>query len=86
MTQGTLAAVDALYRELGGQILGIIPEEMEELAGGLEVPLIETLIEVRRKLREDRQWELSDNIRDRMSGLGITLEDRPDGTTWRLTA
>jgi cysteinyl-tRNA synthetase len=86
VTQGTLAAVDALYRELGGQILGIIPEEMEELAGGLEVPLIETLIEVRRKLREDRQWELSDNIRDRMSGLGITLEDRPDGTTWRLTA
>ena len=86
VTQGALEAVDALYRELGDQILGIIPEEAEELGGGLEVPLNETLIEVRRKLREDRQWELSDNIRDRMSELGITLEDRPDGTTWRLTA
>jgi cysteinyl-tRNA synthetase len=86
VTQGTLAAVDALYRELGGQILGIMPEKMEELGGGLEVPLIELLIEVRQKLREDREWELGDNVRDRMSELGITLEDRSEGTTWRLTA
>ncbi len=86
VTRGSLAAVDALYRELGSQILGIIPEQMEELGGGMEVPLIETLIEVRQKLREDRRWELSDSIRDRMNELGITLEDRSDGTTWRLTA
>ena len=86
VTQGMLAAVDALYRELGGQILGIIPEEMEELGGGLEVPLIELLIEVRQDLREDRQWELGDTIRSRMGQLGIALEDRSEGTTWRLTA
>lgn len=85
-TQGTLTAVDALYRELGGQILGIIPEGMEELGGGLERLLIELLIEVRQKLRENRQWELSDAIRGRMGELGIALEDRPEGTTWRLTA
>ena len=86
VTQGTLAAVEALYRELGGQILGIIPEEMEELGGGLEVPLIEVLTEVRQKLRESRQWELSDTIRSRMGELGLALEDRPEGTTWRLMA
>jgi len=86
VTQETLAAVDALYRELGGQILGIIPEEMEELGGGLEVPLIELLIEVRQKLRENHQWELGDAIRSRLGELGIALEDRPEGTTWRLTA
>jgi cysteinyl-tRNA synthetase len=86
VTQETLAAVDALYRELGGEILGIMPEKMEELGGGLEAPLIELLIDVRQKLREDRQWELGDHVRDRMSDLGITLEDRQDGTTWRLAA
>lgn len=84
VTQGTLAEVDALYRELGGQILGIIPEEMEEMGGGLEVPLIELLMEVRQKLRENRQWELSDTIRSRVGDLGIVLEDRPEGTGWRL--
>jgi len=86
VTQGTLAAIDSLYRELGGQILGIIPEEMEELGGGLERPLIELLIEVRQKLREAQNWELSDAIRSRLGELGIALEDRPEGTTWRLIA
>jgi len=86
VTQGTLAAIDSLYRELGGQILGIIPEEMEELGGGLERPLIELLIEVRQKLREAQNWELSDAIRSRLGELGIALEDRPEGTTWRLMA
>jgi len=84
VTQGTLAAVDALYREVGGQILGIIPEEMGEMGGRLEVPLIELLMEVRQKLRENRQWELSDTIRSRVGDLGIVLEDRPEGTSWRL--
>jgi cysteinyl-tRNA synthetase len=86
VTQGTLAAVDGLYRELGGGILGIIPEELEELGGGLEGPLIGLLIEVRQRLRESRQWELSDGIRGRLGELGIALEDRPEGTTWRLAA
>ena len=85
LTQGTLAAVDALYRELGGQVLGIIPEELEGLGGELEVPLIELLIEVRKMLRENRQWDLSDVIRDRIGELGIALEDRSEGTTWRFT-
>jgi cysteinyl-tRNA synthetase len=85
-TQGTLTAIDALYQELGGQILGIIPEGMDELGGELEVPLIELLIEVRQKLRQERMWELSDAIRHSMAELGVALEDRPEGTTWRLTA
>jgi cysteinyl-tRNA synthetase len=86
VTRETLAAVDALYRELGGQILGIIPEEMEEAGGGLQVPLIELLIDVRQMLRDNREWELSDTIRSRMGQLGVTLEDRPEGTGWRLMA
>jgi len=84
LTQGALAAVDALYGELGGRILGIISEDAEGLGGRLEVPLIELLIEVRQKLRENRQFELSDTIRSSMGQLGVTLEDRPEGTTWRL--
>ena len=86
VTRETLAAVDALYRELGGQILGIIPEEMGEAGGGLQVPLIELLIDVRQMLRDNREWELSDTIRSRMGQLGVTLEDRPEGTGWRLMA
>lgn len=45
--------------------------------------LIELLVEVRDQLRANKQWALADEIRDRLSALGVTLEDGPTTTTWR---
>jgi len=85
ISRETLAAIDELYRELGGDILGIIPDELAKPTAGLEEPLIELLIETRQKLREAQEWDLADEIRARMAELGITLEDRPEGTRWRIS-
>lgn len=46
-------------------------------------PFVELIIAVRAKLRAARQWEMADEIRSRLSGLGIILEDGPTETTWR---
>ena len=49
-------------------------------------PYVELLLDVRRKLREVKQWSLADEIRNRLSDLGVQVEDRPDGgSTWRVT-
>jgi cysteinyl-tRNA synthetase len=41
------------------------------------------LISIRRRLREAKQFKLADEIRNRLSGLGIALEDTPQGTVWK---
>ncbi|MFN8521786.1 MAG: cysteine--tRNA ligase [Chloroflexota bacterium] len=46
-------------------------------------PFVDLLVEVRRKLREAKQWQLADEIRDQLGDLGITIEDGRDGVTWR---
>jgi cysteinyl-tRNA synthetase len=81
----TLAAINDLYHELGGDVLGVIPDELATEMAGLEDPLIELLIETREKLREAQQWDLADEIRARMGELGIALEDRPEGPKWRIS-
>ncbi len=84
LTRESLAAIDTLYRQLGGDVLGIIPDNLEETElGGLSAQLIEVLIETRAKLRQAKQFALADQIRDRLGALGIVLEDTPGGTTWR---
>jgi cysteinyl-tRNA synthetase len=47
-------------------------------------PFIDLLLEIRRELRTAKQFELSDRIRDRLSELGISLEDGKGGTVWRI--
>lgn len=80
-----LEAIDGLYRELGGDVLGIIPEQLD--AGGSaarEAGLIELLIEFRDEYRAAKDYARADAIRDRLAELGVALEDRPDGTDYRL--
>ena len=45
--------------------------------------LIQLLIETREKLRKAKQWQLADTVRQRLTGLGIALEDTAQGTVWK---
>jgi cysteinyl-tRNA synthetase len=48
-------------------------------------PYVELTLDIRRKLRDIKQWALADEIRDRLAQLGIIVEDKPGGTSdWRL--
>ncbi|MCA9973099.1 MAG: cysteine--tRNA ligase [Anaerolineales bacterium] len=83
-TAGTLQAIDDLYRELGGGVLGIIPDEAEAGASAeREDGLMQLLIGLRQAARQNRDWSTADRIRDELKRLGVTLEDRADGTIWK---
>jgi cysteinyl-tRNA synthetase len=84
-TLGTLQAIDRLYRELGGEVLGIIPDVVE--GGGSaerEAGLIRLLADLRSEARDNKAWATADKIRDDLKEMGVTLEDRPEGTFWKL--
>jgi len=46
--------------------------------------VVEILIELRKDARENKDWALSDKIRDELLGLGIQLKDGKDGTTFSV--
>ena len=45
--------------------------------------LIRLLIDVRNMARKNKQFQMADEIRDRLDGMGILLEDHPQGTIWK---
>jgi cysteinyl-tRNA synthetase len=47
-------------------------------------PFIDLLVSVRQELRAAKQYALADRIRDDLERLGVVVEDRPEGTTWRM--
>lgn len=84
-TKGTLTAVDQLYRELGGEVLGIIPNDTAVSSNAeREEGLLRLLTELRAEARNKKDWATSDQIRDQLKALGVTLEDRADGTIWKF--
>jgi cysteinyl-tRNA synthetase len=87
LSKGSLEALDEFYRRLLGDVLGVLPDNLEaEVGSELTGELIELLIEMRANLRRAKQYDLADGVRDRLSELGVQLQDGPEGTTWTLTA
>ncbi|MEE2656073.1 MAG: cysteine--tRNA ligase [Chloroflexota bacterium] len=64
------------------RVLGLRLYGEEETVQPLS-PFVELLAEIRQELRNAKQWELADRIRDRLQTLGISLEDGADRTKWR---
>ena len=76
---------------LAAQILGLLEETPAEffrqLSGAAEhmdTTGIEKMIEERSVAKAHKDWMKADEIRNRLKGMGIVLEDGPQGTTWRL--
>ena len=46
--------------------------------------VVEMLIEMRKEARETKNWELSDEIRDKLAQLGIQLKDGKEGTSYSI--
>ena len=82
--RATLAAIDAVYSELGGGVLGVIPQSTAASGDAArEAGLVQLLIEMRMQARARKDFAASDNIRDSLRALGIVLQDGKDGTTWK---
>jgi cysteinyl-tRNA synthetase len=76
-----LAPAQETLRTLAG-VLGVRLEEKRSVSGDVD-KFVELLVVVRKQMRAQKQWAMSDLIRDRLKELGVSIEDNKDGSTWR---
>lgn len=79
-TQAQLDAAQALLRKLTG-VFGLSLDQIEKSDQTVD-EFVALLIDIRKDLRENKLWALSDKIRDRLAALGVVLEDSKEGTSW----
>jgi len=71
-----------VFDKIGTEVFGLT-FEINVQADGMVDDLMNILIGLRADARKEKNWGLSDTIRDRLKEAGIILEDRPDGTSWK---
>jgi len=77
----------ATLRELTA-IFGLFrrpPQKQAAVSDALVGKLMELLISLRAEARTKKDFATSDKIRDSLAALGVVLEDRKDGTLWRVS-
>lgn len=78
------AAVKEFLAKTAQGVLGIVDLEKSQTAeSSIESELIELLNRLRNDARKEKNFALSDKIRDGLKELGIELKDSKDGTTYK---
>ncbi|MBP7189741.1 MAG: cysteine--tRNA ligase [Rickettsiaceae bacterium] len=63
-------------------LMNYSPEEWFTL--GINASEVEELLSIRTIAKQNKDWAKADEVRNKLTSMGITLEDKPDGSTiWR---
>jgi len=71
-----------LYHHYVEEILGLTPPKQSATHGGLTESLIRILLDLRLEAKKEKNFGLSDRIRDALMEAGIEVRDKKDGYEW----
>jgi len=73
-----------------GAMLGVLQQDPAAWLKGstahVDAQEVESLIAARNAARKARDFKAADRIRDQIAALGVVIEDRADGTHWRMAS
>ncbi|MCB0369776.1 MAG: cysteine--tRNA ligase [Bdellovibrionales bacterium] len=79
-----ISNLTALFIEPPDQFLSFLDQRLIELKQ-IDVNEVEKLINERNTVRAEKNYKRSDEIRDQLNLMGISISDTPEGTYWEVT-
>ena len=76
-------AIDKFFDEIRS-VFGIFEDIEEDDSNKSIGTLVDLLIELRQEFRKEKNWAMSDKIRDELKKAGIALEDTPKRILWKI--
>ena len=86
ITAEVAAALKEVFSSFAFDILGLVEETgnsnkaREEAYGAV----VDMLLQQRQQAKAEKNWALSDQIRDQLAALGFEVKDTKDGFSWTL--
>ncbi len=88
--------INSIYADIRkiGNVVGILSETSETYFNkkktkfigkkGIDSSLIDAMVKERFEARKAKDWKKADQIRVRLAGMDIIIEDRPEGSIWKF--
>ncbi len=84
LSKATFDKMKATFAAFFTNVLGLKSEKSEG-SNGVTDGLMDLILEIRKSARENKDWTISDKIRDELKALNIVVKDEKDGgTTWTV--
>lgn len=84
LTQDDIDLLKTIYQDFVFDLLGLKNEKTDSKTSQALSKVMELIIDIRAKVKADKNFELSDNIRDKLIDAGIQIKDTKEGTAWKI--
>jgi len=84
LNSSDLESLKDLFNVFTFEILGLKDENTIKGDEKLTDALVNVILNLRQDAKNRKEWGMSDEIRDELNKLGITIKDRKDGADWDL--
>ena len=79
-----LSKLNEIMKSFVFDILGLT-DETKNISGSEVIEgLMNLILDIRKTVRENKDWETSDKIRDELKAAGVQIKDTKSGTEWRI--
>lgn len=82
LSQEMLELLSKIFSAIITDVMGLLPESQQD--NSAFDAAMQLIIQLRKQARTDKNWALSDQIRDELKAAGIIIKDGKDGTTYEL--
>ncbi|MEA3316337.1 MAG: cysteine--tRNA ligase [Bacteroidota bacterium] len=76
--------LNLLYNTFVYDILGFVNEEKDSVENSISDELIDMLLNIRLEAKANKNFELSDKIRNQLAEKGVVVRDKKDGFEWEF--
>ncbi len=84
LTQDDIDLLKTIYQDFVFDVLGLKNEKTDSKTSEALSKVMELIIDIRAKVKADKNFELSDKIRDKLIDAGIQIKDTKEGTAWKI--
>ena len=84
LSEKDLEGFRKLISLLTSDVLGLTFEEKSGGNDELTPKLIQTLLDIRKEAKQNKDWATSDKIRNTLTGLGVVIKDTKEGAEWTI--
>lgn len=84
LTQADIDLLRTMYQHFVFDVLGLKTEEENGRMNTAMDSVMELVLDIRKKAKTGKDFQLSDEIRNKLSEAGIQINDTKEGSTWKI--
>jgi cysteinyl-tRNA synthetase len=84
LTQNDINLLKRIYQNFIFDVMGLQTEEENSKANAILAKVMSMVLDIRNKAKVDKNFSLSDEIRNKLTDAGVQIKDGKEGASWKI--